>query len=167
MASLFSEIRSGKQGMFDPTKRYSLTNKTGETFEFQWNGVKVEIAVDESVELPQYLAYIAANKMIDQMMMAKNHKELLKIRETNPAYIAPNGAGLLGVPAAREVYEKMILRELAAKTGNDAKLDIIRMKEQVEADIKRSAQEAQPIGSIKVAQTEFAELTEKPAAVMA
>ena len=166
MASLFEKIRKGEQGMCDPTKRYALTNKTEEPFSFSWNGSTVDMEIGETIEIPQYLAYLAVNKMIDQMMMAKSSKEFKKAREINPMYIAPNGAGMLGVPSAREVYEKMIVRELAPKTGNDAKLDIIRAREMIEADIKRSKEEIKPVESIKVEQKEFAELTEKPAAIV-
>ena len=167
MVSLFEDIRTGKQGMFDPTKRYALTNKTGEPFEFQWNGVKVNMAVDETLELPQYLAYNATKKMIDQIMQAKSHKELLKAREINPAYISPNGAGLLGVPAARYEVEKMIVTELSPKVGNDAKLDIIRMKEMVEQDIKRSSVKAESISTVTASHEVFAELNEKPPVTVA
>ena len=160
MASLFEKIRKGEQGMFDPTKRYSFTNITEEPFQFGWNGINIDVAPGESIEIPQYLAYQANNKMIDSLIMAKNKKDLDKIRETNPAYLTPPGAGMMGVPAYRETFEKLIIKELPPKSGNDAKLDIIRAKEIVMADIKRSQQEVQPIETIKVAQTEFAELNE-------
>jgi hypothetical protein len=61
----------------------------------------------------------------------------------------------------------MIVKELPSKSGNDAKLDIIRAKEAIMSDIKRSAEEPQPIESIKVAQTEFAELnTNQPVQIV-
>ena len=81
-----------------------------------------------------------------------------KIRLTNPGFLTPPGAGRLGVPAYRLNYENLIVKELSPKTGNDAKLDIIRIREQVEADIKRSTEEAKPLESIKVDQKEFSEL---------
>jgi hypothetical protein len=158
--SLFEKIRRGEQGMFDPTKRYSFTNITDEPFQFGWNGVNIDVAPKESIEITQYLAYQAVNKMIDQLIMAKNKKDLDKIRETNPAYLTPPGAGMMGIPAYRVTFENMIVKELPSKSGNDAKLDIIRAKEAIMSDIKRSAEEPQPIESIKVAQTEFAELKE-------
>ena len=164
--SLFEDIRIAKQGMFDPTKRYSVKNITGELFSFRWNGVDIEMKVDESLELPQYLAYNAVNKMIDQVIMGEQKKELDKIRETNPSFIAPHGAGRLGVPAYRLQYEQRIVKELSPKVGNDAKLDIVRLREQVEADIRRSSEESKPIESVKVAQTEFAELNTRPAAIV-
>jgi hypothetical protein len=105
--------------------------------------------------------------MIDQLIMAKNKKDLDKIRETNPAYLTPPGAGMMGIPAYRVTFENMIVKELPSKSGNDAKLDIIRAKEAIMSDIKRSAEEPQPIESIKVAQTEFAELnTNQPVQIV-
>jgi hypothetical protein len=160
VVSLFEKIRKGEQGMFDPTKRYAFTNITDEPFQFGWNGVNIDVAPKETVEIPQYLAYQAVNKMIDQLIIAKNKKDLDKIRETHPEYLTPPGAGMMGIPAYRVTFESMIVRELPPKVGADAKLDIIRAKEQVMSDIRRSQVETAPIESIKVAQTEFAELKE-------
>lgn len=160
MTSIFEKIRKGEQGMYDPTRRYSLTNKTGEPFDFKWNGVVIDMKVDETIELPQYLAYLATNKMIDQMMMGKMKEDLDKARAVNPAYIAPNGAGMLGVPNARIPYEQMIIKELPPKSGNEAQLEIIRVKELVLADIKRSKEETKPIETVVVQQSEFSELKE-------
>lgn len=167
--SIFEKIRKGEQGMYDPTKRYAFTNPTEDVFKFQWNGVEVEVASKETIELPQYLAVLATTKIIDQMMTEVERKKTEKIREVQPAYIAPNGAGMLGIPAARLPYEKMVIRELAPKTGSDAKLDIIRMKEQVEADIKRSKSEIQPIESVTatVSKGDFSELNERPPVTIA
>lgn len=158
--SLFEEIRTGKQGIYDPLKRYAVKNITSEVFNFQWNGVDIEIKPSETVELPQYLAVNAVNKMIDQVIMGEQKAELDRIRETNPSYLTPPGAGRLGVPAFRLNYENLIVKELSPKVGNDAKLDIIRIREQVEADIKRSTEEVKPIESVKVSQSEFSELKE-------
>lgn len=158
--SMFEAIRKGEQGMFDPSKRYAFTNITDEPFSFGWNGVNIDVAPKETIEIPQYLAYQAVNKMIDQLIMAKNKKDLDKIRETNPAYLTPPGAGMMGIPAYRVTFEDMIVKELTPKSGNDAKLDIIRAKEAVMSDIRRSQEEAKPVESIKIAQTEFAELKE-------
>lgn len=152
--------------MFDPTKRYMVKNITGSDFAFQWNGVDINMKPDESLELPQYLAYNAVNKMIDQIIMLEQKKELDKIRETNPAFLTPPGAGKMGVPAFRLQYEERIVRELAPKTGNDAKLDIVRLREQVEADIRRSQEAPKPIEDVKVSQTEFADLGEHPAVIV-
>jgi hypothetical protein len=167
MASLFQAIRKGEQGMFDPTKRYAFTNITDEVFQFGWNGVTIDVAPKETVELPQYLAYQAVNKIIDQMIMSKNKKDLDKVRETNPNYLTPPGAGMMGIPAYRETFEKMVVREIAPKTGNDAKLDVIRAKEQIMADIKRSQEEVKPIETVTVAPTEFAGLNDHPAVTVA
>ena len=166
VVSLFEKIRKGEQGMFDPTKRYAFTNITEELFQFGWNGVTIDVAPKETVELPQYLAYQAVNKMIDQLIMSKNKKDLDKIRETNPAYLTPPGAGMMGIPAYRLTFESAIVRELPPKAGADAKLDIIRAKEQIMSDIKRSQEETKPIETIKVVQTEFSELNEKAPAIV-
>ena len=162
--SLFEDIRIAKQGMFDPSRRYAVKNITGKVFNFRWNGVDIEMKVDETLELPQYLAYNAVNKMIDQMIMDEQHAELMKIRETNPSFIQVQGAGKMGVPAFRLTYENRIVKELTPKTGNDAKLDIVRLREQVEADIRRSQEEVKPIESVVVAPTEFAGLLDHQAA---
>ena len=160
VVSLFEGIRKGAQGMFDPTKRYAFTNITDENFQFGWNGVTIDVAPKETIELPQYLAYQATNKIIDQIIMSKSKRDLDKIRETNPGFLTPPGAGMMGVPAYRLTFEDMVVRELPPKVGAEAKLDIIRAKEQVMSDIKRSSEEVKPIETIKVAQTEFAELQE-------
>jgi glutaredoxin-related protein len=164
--SLFEDIRIAKQGMFDPSKRYAVKNITGDVFAFRWNGVDIEMKADETIEIPQYLAYNAVNKMIDQMIQGEQTKELMKIRETNPSFIQVNGAGKMGVPAFRLTYENRIVKELSPKVGNDAKLDIIRLREQVEADIKRSQEDVKPIESVKVAPTEFAGLIDHSAAIL-
>ena len=74
--SLFEEIRTGKQGIYNPLARYSVKNITKEVFNFQWNGVDVEIKPGESVEIPQYLAYLAVNKMIDQVIMQERGRKM-------------------------------------------------------------------------------------------
>jgi hypothetical protein len=137
-----------KTGIYDPTKRFAFTNIGKDDFTFTWGKVPIKVAAGETVELPHYLAVLATQNLVDKIMIEEIREKEAKVREEtrNPLYRARTSS--LGVPAARKPYEDKILKELAAKTGNDAQLNVIRAKlaEEITRDLK--AEPAEKISAI-------------------
>lgn len=155
----FLDKRDG--GLYDPTKRFAFTNISNEDFYIVWNKQRVKVAPKETVELPEYLALKSTHELVDKVMLGEQYDKLLKIRETKPDYIAPPGAGMLGVPAARKPYEDRILKELSPKNTTESQLQVLRMKNEIEQDIKRSAKKSEDVSTIKVSEQAFAELPKR------
>lgn len=133
--SSFLDIKSG---IYDPSKRFAFTNVSPAEFTFQWGGIPIKIDAGETVELPHYLAVLATTRLVDNIMIAEIREKEAKIREEtrNPLYRAKTSS--LAVPAARKPYEDKVLKELPAKQGNDAQLNVIRAKltEEIVRDLK-------------------------------
>lgn len=127
-----------KQGIYDPTRRFAFTNIDVVPFTFSWAKTPITVKVGETVELPHHLAVLATTQLVDKIMLDEINAKTEKLRAINPMYIAPNQAGSLGVPAAREPYETKILKELPKRDDGDAQLNIIRsqFKEEMSRDLK-------------------------------
>lgn len=153
-----SSFLDKKDGMFDPLKRYAFTNIDNEDYVFQWGGIKTMVEPGETIELPEYLALHATRGLVDKLMQQKSHNETLEKQKINPMYLAPQGAGFMGVPMQRKPYEDRILKEIPMDKTTDRTLDIKRqkVKEQLLADLS-----AQPsaLGSLPTAtMDEFVEV---------
>lgn len=137
-----------KNGIYDPSKRFEFTNVTDQDFTFTWGGKPIVIKPKQKVILRHHLAVLATTKIVDQIMMDEINKKTAKARESNPNYLAPNQASSLGVPAARDPYEKMVLKELPPETSNEAELGIIRSEFQEQLLNDMSAKPASAIGKM-------------------
>lgn len=155
-----------REGVYNPLRRFSFTNISDEDFYIVWGKARVKVAPKETVELPHHLAVKSTTELVDKIMIGEQYAKLEKIRETRPDYLYPPGAGMLGVPAARKPYEDKILKELPMKDDTATKLQVLRMKEEIESDIKRSSQPSPEVETIKVSEEAFAELKERPAATI-
>lgn len=115
----------------------------------------------EKIELPHHLALLATKKLVDQIMMEETREEEIKTRaeNKNPYWVSPKGVAV-GVPAAREPYEKKVLRELTMGESKitESQMGIIRseLKDTLTKDMK--AAPAGPIESINLPKTEFEEI---------
>ena len=152
------------EGIYDPLKRFAFTNITDEDFYIVWAKARVKVAPKETVELPEYLAMKSTNELVDKIMIGEQYAKLTKIRETHPEHIQAPGAGMLGVPAARKPYEDKILKELEPKNDTATQLNVLRIKTEIESDIKRSSV---PVADVSAAvagisETAFAELKQRP-----
>ncbi len=128
-----------KNGIYDPSKRFAFTNIDTEPFTFYWNKQPITVKVNETVELPHYLAVHATTQLVDKLMIGAERVKTLEIQKTNPSYKAPNAAGSLAVPAAREPWEKKVLKELPPRDDSDAQLQVIRA--QVAAELTHDLEE--------------------------
>lgn len=151
-----------KQGIYDPTKRFSFTNITDKPFSFSWGGTPIVIKAGETVELRHHLAVLATTKLVDQIMQGeiKDEEEKMKLETKNPYYRSPRAISM-GVPAAREPYEKKILKELPPKNDSDAQLQVIRseIKEELVRDLKQENSPAiSKTSDLGVTATEFEEI---------
>lgn len=137
-----------KNGIYDPSKRFAFTNITDEDFTFRWADNPIKVKAGETVELPHHLAVIATTQLVDKIMIGEVHEEELKVRsETrNPSYRSPRGISL-GVPAAREPYEKKILKELEPRSGTDSQFQIIRAQkaEEILRDLRAENSSTPPV----------------------
>jgi sirohydrochlorin ferrochelatase len=118
-----------KQGIYDPTKRFLFTNITSEPFTFTWGKSPITVKAGEVIELPHHLAVLATTALVDQIMNKeiKEEEDKMKLETKNPYYRSPRGSSL-GIPAAREPYEKKICRELERSESKvtESQMGVIR-----------------------------------------
>lgn len=137
-----------KQGIYDPTKRFSFTNISSAPFTFYWAKSPITVKAKETVELPHHLAVLATNQLVDQIFMAEIKEEEVKMAaETkNPLYRSPRAISM-GVPAVREVYENKILKELKPNESkiSESQLGVIRSQLRDTLINDTSAKSAAPI----------------------
>ena len=137
-----------KDGIYDNTRRFAFTNITDDLFTFHWDGKPISIKAHDVIEMPHYLAAIATRKLIDKIMVSKFKKE-----EEDGINVGKDGRhrfGLsLGVPAARQVYEDQIVRELALDEESP-QVAIMRaqMRDEIMGDIKRAEEKTAPVESV-------------------
>ncbi len=150
-----------KGGIYDPTRRFAFTNITKEDFTFTWDGQPITIKSGDTVELPHHLAVLATGRLVDDIMIGEINEATRKAKEVNPAYLAPNQAGKLGVPGARKPYEDKILKELPRDTDS-SQFKILQSQavEALKADIEKSTP-AKKISKIDVNPEEFAGVKQK------
>lgn len=130
-----------KQGIYDPSKRFSFKNITTEPFTFTWAKQPITVKAGETVELPHHLAVLATTQLVDNIMNKEIREEEEKVKaETKNAYYRSPRAASLGVPAAREVWEKQIVRELSPSESQvtESQMGVIRteLAETLTRDIK-------------------------------
>lgn len=128
-----------KNGIYDPSKRFAFTNITDESFTFTWAKRPITVAPHETVELPHHLAVLATTDLVDRIMLKEAQVKTIEQQRLNPGYKAPNQAGSLGVPAARDPWEKKILKELPPRDDNDAQLQVTRARitEELQRDLAK------------------------------
>lgn len=126
-----------KSGVYDPTRQFEFTNITNEPFVFKWNNKPITVAAGEKVQLPHHLAVHATTMLVDKIMLDEVHaeEEKTKLETRNPYFRSARGI-MIGIPAKREPYENKILRELDKKSGTDAELQVIRIREEILNDLK-------------------------------
>lgn len=147
-----------KNGVYDPTKRFAFTNITEEVFTFKWDGRPITVPAGATVELPHHLAILATTDLVDKIMQGiANDDETAQRKKTgNMYYRSPKGA-MLGVPAAREVWETKILVELEPNMESP---QIALIKAQLVEELKKdlTQQPAARVSKMSVSPAEFAEI---------
>jgi hypothetical protein len=132
-----------KQGIYDPSKRFAVTNiqndKFGlknEDFTFYWGKSPITIKSGQTIELPHHLAVKATIELTDKIMYEEVHAEEIEGRKTNKDYRSPKGLSV-GIPNARDPIEKKIMRELALDEENP-QVQVMRaqIKEELLRDLK-------------------------------
>lgn len=135
-----------KDGVFNPLRRFAFTNITDDVFTFHWDGKPITVKAHDTVELPHHLMVIAATKLVDKIMINNAKADEIEGRKTDRYY---RGANMMGVPAAREVYESKIVRELEVDEESP-QIQVMRaqIRDQVIKDIETGQKNAAPVESI-------------------
>lgn len=133
-------------GVFNPLRRFAFTNITNDLFTFHWNSQPISVKAHETVELPHHLMVVATTKLVDKIMIQKSKEDENEGKKTDRFY---RGASMLGVPAARKVYEDQIVRELQVDEESP-QIAVMRsqIRDQVLKDIENGAKKAAPVESI-------------------
>lgn len=102
------------EGLYNPSLRFAFTNITDEDFVSYWGGQPITIKAGRSVELQHHLAVKLTKELVDKIMQGEAKLDEIKYYQNNPN-TAPNAyrsnkGGLLGIPAARKVWEDKICR---------------------------------------------------------
>lgn len=104
-----------KEGIYNPLRRFAVTNTNDEMYELKWDGkVVARLQPGDTVELPHHLAVIAATQIADLVIM----KEVVADEKENksiPGYRSKI-AYKLQVPDARKPYEDKIIKEIEVDT---------------------------------------------------
>lgn len=149
-----SSLVPKNQGVFDPRRKFAFTNITNEDFHSAWDGSPIVIHPGETVKLDHHLANKFVDEMVDKIMIGE--AKLDEVQKNQPYYRSPKGSNL-GVPAARKVYEDMIVEELPQEE-NTAQMQIerLKMREQLQKDLAAQPSSEPPAipGTIK----EFADI---------
>lgn len=130
-----------KQGIYDPTKRFSFKNITSEPFTFTWGKSPITVKPNETIELPHHLAVLATTQLVDQIMSQeiKEEEDKMKIETRNPYYRSQRGLSV-GIPSARKPYEDKICKELTRTESKitESQLGVIRteLTETLTRDLK-------------------------------
>ncbi len=145
-----------KEGIYDPKKRFAVTNILSEDFKFSWDGVENTIKSGDTVELPHHLMVLVVTKMVDKLMLEEAWEANKKIHKTTP-WVDSNKNMSLGVPEARKVYEDKIVKEIPFdEASSQFKIISSQQMEQIKKDLQ--AEPAQPVNSFSPSREEFAEL---------
>jgi len=154
-----SSLIGKEEGLYNPTLRFAFTNITTEDFHTSWGGNPIVVKAGETVELPHHLADKFTDQLVDQIMIGEAKLDEVKYYQENRnaapnTYRAPN---MLGVPAARKVWEDKIVRQLAVDEESP-QMQVMRaqIREQLESDLKAETSTA-PVQA-PTSLSEFAEL---------
>lgn len=147
------------QGLYDSTKRYSFTNITAEDFTSAWGGSPITVKAGETVKLNEFLANKLTTELVDKIMIGNAKMDEVKYYEKNPN-TEPNryrAANMMGVPAARKVWEDKIAQRLPdEKDTAQMQIERANMKAKLEKDMS-TEKSTDPV-SVPTSLEEFAEL---------
>ena len=153
-----------KDGIYDPTKRFSFTNITSEPFTFTWGKSPITVNAGEVIELPHHLAVLATTALVDKIMNQeiKEEEDKIKADTKNPYYRSPRGISL-AVPSAREPYENKICRELSRNESkiSESQMGVLRteLKENLIKDLKgETSPSITKVSDLGVTAKEFEEI---------
>lgn len=152
-----------ESGIYDPLKRFAFTNITVEPFTFTWDKIPLTVKPNETIELPHHLAAIATKNLVDKIMIEsiKIEESQMQLERKDPYFRHPK-ASSLGVPGARKIWEDKIVRQLAIDEESPA-VAVMRMKlkAELEADLKAGSETAKSISSMNPSVSEFAGVGKK------
>ncbi len=152
-----------QSGTYDPTLRAAFTNITEEPFDIVWGGeVITTVKPNETVELNHHLVVKCVKELVDKIMIANAKLNEVEFYKNNPnvaanVYRAPS---MLGIPAARKVWEDKIARRLeAGEESPQVKLMRAQIKEELLKDLNAQPSQGSPLDNAPKSIAEFADLT--------
>ncbi len=150
-----------RQGIYNPTLRFSFTNITEEEFLSAWGGEPIRIPAGRTVELPHYLAVKLVKEMVDKIMIGNAKLNEIEFYKNNPnvQLNTYRAASSLGVPAARKIYEDQICKLLVVDQDSpEVQLQRLGIKQQILSDLKAEPSSGSPLDNAPRLE-EFADLT--------
>jgi hypothetical protein len=149
-----------KQGIYDQSRQFAFTNITDNDFESKWGGSPIKVKAHQTVTLPHHLAVKLTTELVDKIMLGDLKTEHDAMRAKDPNWKAAQGAGKLGIPAVRAIWEDKILRELEIDEEKP-EIQVLRaqIKDQLLADLNQ--EKTAPVTAVKLNQAEFADVKPK------
>lgn len=141
---MFSHL--DKEGLYDQSRRYRFTNVDDEEFIGMWDSkVYVRVPVGESVTLPESQAINFAKDLATRVMI-KDEKRKYVPTQNAPTY-EESQKSRVGIPAARDPYEKRIL-QLIEQGEETPEMQALRseLRDEVMRDLKGVVSTAPPSG---------------------
>lgn len=143
-------------GIYNPSLRFAFTNITAEEFRSAWGGSPIIVKAGETVSLPHHLAVKLTNELVDKIMIG--NAKMDEVAKNQP-YYRSNLGGMLGVPAARKVFEDQIVRQLEVNEETP-EMQVIRAQIREELIKDLSQKEGVPTEPIPTRVEEFAQIRE-------
>lgn len=126
-------------GVYDPNIRAAFTNITDEEFVSAWGGQPIKVPAGRTVELTHHLAVKLTKELVDKIMIGEAALDKATNGKGNAYYQSPKGMNL-GVPAAREIWEKKICRQLEV---DEESPEIQVMRAQIRQEVMQDMQNSQ------------------------
>lgn len=151
-----SKIIGKNQGVYNNTKMYAVTNITTEDHVSHWDGAPIILKAGKTASFKQHLADKITNELVDKII--QGNAKLDEVTKSQPYYRSPIGMSL-GVPAAREVWEDQIVKEIAI---DEETPEIQVMKAEIKAELLNDMSKEKSTEPVHVPTSleEFSELKE-------
>lgn len=152
------ELLHPEIGVYNPALRFAFTNITEEEFESAWGGQPIKIPAGKTVELSHHLAVKLTKEIVDKIMIGEAKLDEVANNKGNPYYRSPKGMSL-GIPSAREVWEKKVVRLLDVDEESP-EMQTVRSKirEELLSDFEASKQPTSSSIQLPNSLNEFADI---------
>lgn len=145
-----------KEGIYDPLRRFAITNIDTEVYELRWDSrVVARLQPGDTVELPQHLAVLAAVDIADRVIM----REVQADEKAHPGTPSKLVSKML-VPTARKEVEDKIIKEIEVdREAPQYQILVSQKREELLADL--NSENAKPISTVSLSTDDLASIKPK------
>lgn len=151
-----SSFLTKTDGIYDPLRRFAITNTDTEIYELKWDGrIVARLNPGDTVELPHHLAVLAAVDIADRVIM----REVQADEKLHPGTPSKLVSKML-VPTARKDVEDKIIKEIEVdREAPQYQILVSQKREELLADL--NSENAKPLTSISVGEDALSAISPK------